>query len=219
MQAVAGIVVTEMATSTAELPAVSYASMPAMPAARATSTVPGPTLGNDWPSTVAAKSTCDPMRPETRRNTVVAAATATTSSPASSVTSAIDHRARRPSTTDGRGRDRQEIGAERYRADDQDGGAGDNADARDHPGRHHVEQEDEARSGVFTSTAQHRGPNEAVAAEWALATPTDRLHDGDPRQDEVLRPELVVLKQTDNGIGGRGVEVGGQLDQAARGLA
>src|SRR5215216_6118535 len=118
------MVVTEMATPTARAPAVSYASMPATPAARATRTVPGPTSVNDGPSTLSASARSSSIRSSQRSSRVaIVAAAMTTARPKKQ----RQHRPRRqlPTATeqsDRGGGDRQEIGTQRHRADDEDGG-------------------------------------------------------------------------------------------------
>ena len=65
--AAAGMVVTEIATPTAAPPSRSYASIPATPAAIATSAVPGPSVVSDSPSTESPRAMLSPRRSVARR--------------------------------------------------------------------------------------------------------------------------------------------------------
>ena len=112
MYAAAGIVVTEMATPTATLAAVSYASIPAIPAARATRTAPGPISVSDGPSTLSSSTKSSSMRPTTRSTAVVAAAVTgghpETDAQGEGGASGETHR--RPTSPDGGGGDGEQAG-------------------------------------------------------------------------------------------------------------
>ena len=131
----------EIATPTAELARVSIASIAAMPAASATTMVASLTVVS--PKT-AESSRVNPegSRPRTSRAPVSATAAAQVApSPTTSVTIARHaSRPRRVTRPDARGRDRQDVGAHRHRAHDQDRVDLDHAVGGDHAGHDHEGQ-------------------------------------------------------------------------------
>ena len=116
------MVVTEMATPTAAPAAVSKASIPAIPAVKATRTVPGPISVSEGPSTVSARSSPLSTRSKTRSSAVAPAAVREAMpSPTHSVTAAARGERQPPlDEPDGNGRDREEVRTEGHRSDDED---------------------------------------------------------------------------------------------------
>jgi len=167
------MVVTEIATPTAELARVSSASMATSPATSATSTVellteirpasgPAPTL--KLPGSQPSPSSAAVSSPATRQ---------ARPSPANSVHSAAEQPAAPQHERDAHRGDRQQIRAHRHRPDDQDPVAVDHAVGRDHTGRCHEQQVAGQRARVLAGLPEQIGPDDQVVL--ADRTRLDRL--------------------------------------------
>ena len=154
-----------MATPTAALPAVSYASIPAMPAAKATSTVPGPISVSEGPSTLSAISRplIDPPEDPQQHRHARRSQCGDPEADAQRECGACGERPPPLDEPDGGSRDREQVGAQRHRPDDEDRRALEYADPRHDAGRRHEEDVQEGCSGVLRRPPGDLGPHRRVA--------------------------------------------------------
>ncbi len=116
---------------------------------------------------------------------------------------------------DAGGADRQQVGADRHRADDQDRAAGDHAEGGDHRGDVDQRQVAGQRPRVGARLAHHLDPGEAVDAAVAAEVAVLRRDHVDLGQHVVLDRDPELVDRLDQPVGGGRLDVGDE-DVGAR---
>ena len=170
MYAAAGIVVTEMATPTAAPAGGLVGQHPGHPGGQGDEHAARLDRRQRWPEHRVGELEVVVDAPRIRNMTVAAAAENTaTPSPTTSVErGAAGERPASLDEPDGGGGDRQEVGAERHRPDDQDRRPVEHPDAGDDTRRGHEQQVDQRRPGVLAGSPGDLGPDRRVATGGAM---------------------------------------------------